>query len=244
MPDIGRCALHFKRPSARAPIGPAHLVALVIVASGFSFDAAAAQSEVSSMGLPETLNRAANSVQAQDCSAAAKQMKRAQEYVKANSVVDQQSLEQMGFVLKDIAYCYFAKGQKAQGEQAGSDAIALFKSSLRGNVLDAGSYNGMGDIYLQREDYTRAVNEFELAIHLVPDYTFAWHDLVLTLYSQYQKAGKPDEETLGRLLRALKRLEELQRTAAQRVPADHWENIKQIKAWALEESAKLTTTKN
>jgi len=243
MKSVERTALHMSRPAARPRIGFVRLIAYSAIAWVIGIDPALAQSAPPKMNLDETIERAASIVQTQDCQGAARQIKRAQDYVKANAVNNQLSRQQMGFVLKDIALCYFGAGQKAQGEQAGADAIALFQSSLRGNVMDASSYNGMGDIYLLRKEYDDAINEYGLAIRLVPDYTFAWHDLVLALSSKYKDAGKADSETLSRLLRALDRLEELQRTAPQKVPADHWEGIKQIKTWALAESAKLTTSK-
>lgn len=149
-------------------------------------------------------------------------------------------LLQMGYIQKELAQYYSDKGDVGQAETARGKAIELFTKGIAYNPKDAGAHNGLGDMYYQAGDYDKAIKEYETATRLIPDYTFAWYDLTITLQQKYQHAGKPDTDTLRALLQALKKLYELQASDnAQKVPPEAWASIEKIKDWALAEAGRV-----
>lgn len=186
---------------------------------------------------------AGESMRRQEYDKAEELLEKAEGYAKLglqDDPANSQLMIQMGYVQKDLAYYYTDKGDLARAEKARTSAIGLFKMGIGANPKDAGAHNGLGDMYSQAGDYERAIKEFETATQLQPGYTFAWYDLVITLYQKYQHNAKPDTQTLRDLLQALQKVYELQASeSAQKVPPGAWESIPRIKDWAIGEAARL-----
>ena len=148
---------------------------------------------------------------------------------------------QIGFIEKDFAVKYSEEGSTARAGESTNKAEKLFKLGLGGNENDqASAHNGLGDVYLIRGDFDKAISEYRSATNIFPDYTFAWHDLVLALKGKYIQSGQNDGETLKQALMALKRVFELQETPnVQHLPPQAFTQIKDTKDWALQEAAKF-----
>jgi tetratricopeptide (TPR) repeat protein len=188
------------------------------------------------------------SMRVQDYDKAEDQLQKAEGYAKLGLQDDpgnESLIEQMGYVQKELASYYADKGDATRANKALASAAQLFSMAIGANPKDAGSYNGLGDIYFQMGEYDKAIKEFETATKLIPGYTFAWHDLALALYTKYQHNNKPDPDTLRDLLQALQKVYELQISGtAQQLPQGAWAGIQKIKDWALAEAARLKKDKS
>jgi tetratricopeptide (TPR) repeat protein len=79
------------------------------------------------------------------------------------------------------------------------DAEATFAKVLKANAQDASALNGLGNIRAMRGDSDAAIEYYERATKLEPDYTYAWYDFALSLHEKYgQRSGK-DLATLQKL---------------------------------------------
>ncbi|HYL84306.1 MAG TPA: tetratricopeptide repeat protein [Candidatus Angelobacter sp.] len=186
---------------------------------------------------------AGESMRKQEYERAAGLLEKAEGYAKLGLQDDPANsslLLQMGYVQKELAQYYSDKGDLSHAESARAKAIDLFTKGIAFNPKDAGAHNGLGDMYSQAGDYDKAVREYETATQLIPEYTFAWYDLTITLQQKYQRNGKPDPDTMRSLLQALKKVYELQASDnAQKVPPEAWGSIEKIKDWALAEAGRL-----
>src|SRR5262245_56236673 len=66
----------------------------------------------------------------------------------------------------------------------------------------ASAFNGLGNIYFARGNLDAALRDYQRAAALMPDYAYAWHDMLL-VFLQRAEAGRVDlramENALGRL---------------------------------------------
>jgi tetratricopeptide (TPR) repeat protein len=67
----------------------------------------------------------------------------------------------------------------------------------------AGSWNGLGNMYLIRKDFDKAVECCERAVRIYPGYSYAWNDLFLGLEGQAQN-GKVNLPAMRQALKRLK----------------------------------------
>ena len=150
-------------------------------------------------------------------------------------------LMQIGFIEKDFAVKYSDEGSTARAGESLDKAEKLFKLGLGGNENEqAAAHNGLGDVFLIRGNFDKAINEYETATKMLPDYTAAWNDLVLALKGKYVQIGQPDGETLKQTLMALKRVFELQGMPnTQHLPPQAFAQINDTKDWALKEAEKF-----
>jgi tetratricopeptide (TPR) repeat protein len=51
--------------------------------------------------------------------------------------------------------------------------------------------NGMGNLLHARGDYRGAIRDYQVAVSLLPDYAYAWHDMFLA-YAQLADRGEVD----------------------------------------------------
>jgi tetratricopeptide (TPR) repeat protein len=145
--------------------------------------------------------------------------------------------DQLGYIEMDLGQYYSTQGNATLAGDSYDEAAQQFKMALAVDAKDASAHNGLANTYWARGDFDKAIEEDNTATRLRPDYTFAWHDLVLTLKSKYDK--KPDPQTLRSLLIALQHVFELSTTdGAQQLPPTAMQGMTQIKDWALAETAK------
>jgi tetratricopeptide (TPR) repeat protein len=163
----------------------------------------------------------------------------AQQYEPAES---SEPLMQLGFINKDLANTYAAENRRAKAEAALASAATLFQQVLGANPKDPGAHNGLGGVDFARGQVEQAISEYEAATSLQPDYTYAWHDLALALYTKYTRAAAPDKNTLGRMAIALQKVFELEQSPnAQKLPPGSLEGMLKIKDFVVAEAKKFPT---
>ncbi|MCK4733579.1 MAG: tetratricopeptide repeat protein [Methanophagales archaeon] len=92
------------------------------------------------------------------------------------------TLVQLGYVYKDFAQR--AQINKKQSEDALNKSKGLFEVVIEHDKNNAGAHNGLGNIYALTKKFDEAVSEYKKAINLMPNYTFAHHDLAIAYYKE------------------------------------------------------------
>lgn len=115
---------------------------------------------------------------------------------------------QLGYLCKTQAQVQDAAGQRAEANRSLELAFAMFNRIGVGGAGDASerasAFNGLGNVYYSRGDLDAAMRNYRRAVELMPDYAYAWHDLLL-VYLQRAQAGRvelPAMETALERLRA------------------------------------------
>jgi tetratricopeptide (TPR) repeat protein len=122
----------------------------------------------------------------------------------------------LGYLYKDLAQV-FEQRNRARFDRYVDSGLQTFQRLVERRLTDldlAGSWNGLGNMHLLRRDFDRAVACCSRAVELVPDYAYAWADLLLGLEGQAD-AGRAN---LPEMRRALKRLRETGRGDALLAP--------------------------
>jgi len=116
------------------------------------------------------------------------------------------SLElRLGYLYKDLAQVFEERDRSRfnryveNGQQTFQRLVEL---RLPQDEM-AGSWNGLGNMYLLRENFDKAVECCERAVRIYPDYSYAWNDLFLALQGQAQH-GKPNLPAMRQALKRLK----------------------------------------
>ena len=144
---------------------------------------------------------------------------------------------QLGYIQKDLAGAYSRQGRTARAQQAMEDAEATFAEVLKANAQDASALNGLGNIRAMRGDSDAAIEYYERATKLEPDYTYAWYDFALSLHEKYgQRSGK-DLATLQKLTGVVLKVLELQTAPGpiQRLPDAAFDYVLKLKDQILRE---------
>jgi tetratricopeptide (TPR) repeat protein len=114
---------------------------------------------------------------------------------------------QLGYLYKTRAQVLDAAGQQADADRSLDLAFAMFNRIGDGGAGDAsekaGAFNGLGNIYHARGDLDAAMRNYRRALDLMPDYAYAWHDLLLVLL-QRARAGQVDLLAMENALERLK----------------------------------------
>jgi tetratricopeptide (TPR) repeat protein len=103
---------------------------------------------------------------------------------------------QLGYLCKTQAQVQDAAGERAEADRSLELALAMF-NRIRGTGAGAASdekasaLNGLGNVYYARGDLEAAIRNYRLALDLIPDYAYAWHDLLLAL-AQQAEVGRVD----------------------------------------------------
>lgn len=92
------------------------------------------------------------------------------------------TLVQLGYVYKDFAQR--AQINKKQSEDALNKSKGLFEVVIEHDKNNAGAHNGLGNVYALTKKFDEAVSEYKKAINLMPNYTFAHHDLAIAFYEE------------------------------------------------------------
>jgi len=116
------------------------------------------------------------------------------------------SLElRLGFLYKDLAQVFEDRDRLRfnryveNGQQTFQRLVEL---RLPQDEM-ASSWNGLGNMYLLREDFDKAVECCERAVRIYPNYSYAWNDLFLGLEGQAQH-GKLNLPAMRQVLERLK----------------------------------------
>ncbi len=119
--------------------------------------------------------------------------------------LDTQSLNQLGYTFKDLAFRYRSTGKHERADELMEKASGYFQSVLRLAPDDAGAHNGLANVALMRGDYDSAVAEGEVAVAAEPDYREAIFDLAQSYYWKIQEQ-EGDAALLGKALQTYKKL--------------------------------------
>jgi tetratricopeptide (TPR) repeat protein len=114
---------------------------------------------------------------------------------------------QLGYLCKTQAQVQDAAGERAEADRSLELAFAMF-NRIRGTGAGAASekasaLNGLGNVYYARGDLKAAIRNYRLALDLMPDYAYAWHDLLLAL-AQQAEAGLVDLPAMENALSQVK----------------------------------------
>jgi tetratricopeptide (TPR) repeat protein len=105
---------------------------------------------------------------------------------------------QLGYLYKTLGQAFSAASDRAHAERYIDLAASTFErvknrapdASLDANAL-AGAINGLGNVYFERGQIDRAIEMYRAATELVPQYSYAWHDLFGAL-NEKARAGDID----------------------------------------------------
>ena len=114
---------------------------------------------------------------------------------------------QLGYLCKTQAQVQDAAGERAEANRSLELAFAMF-NRVRGTGAGAASekasaLNGLGNVYYARGDLKAAIRNYRLALDLIPEYAYAWHDLLLALEKQAE-AGLVDLPAMENALSQVK----------------------------------------
>jgi len=113
----------------------------------------------------------------------------------------------LGFLYKDFSQA-FADRNRARARRYADLCLQLFKSLVpKIDGLELGSrasgWNGLGNAYLMRDDFERAIEYCGRAVGLLPSYGAAWADLFMA-YEGRAREGHIDLDGLRRAAKGLK----------------------------------------
>lgn len=118
----------------------------------------------------------------------------------------------LGYLYKTYAQAYSTAGDDAQARQYQDKALKTFEKvkddpKLKEKTTSeyAGAINGIGNIYHARHRYAEAIDAYQLATRLAPDYAYAWHDMFLA-YVELAKGGDVHLEAMRDALRRTKEI--------------------------------------
>jgi tetratricopeptide (TPR) repeat protein len=160
---------------------------------------------------------------------AEEKLKKADAYVREalrRQPLDTQSLGQLGYTYKDLAYRYQSTGKGAQANEMLEKASEYFQSVLRLAPDDPGAHNGLANVALMRGDYDRAVAEGETVVAAQPTYREAYFDLSQAYYWKIQTQGG-DPALVRKALETYQKLVELE-AESPRLPADALPRLQQL----------------
>jgi len=100
-----------------------------------------------------------------------------------------------------------AAGERGEADRSLELALTMFNrigGTGAGATSDkASALNGLGNVYYARGDLEAAIRNYRLALDLIPDYAYAWHDLLLVL-AQQAEAGHVDLPAMENALSQVK----------------------------------------
>ncbi len=105
---------------------------------------------------------------------------------------------QLGYLYKTLGQAFSAAGDRAHADRYIDLAASTFErvknrppdASIDANAL-ASAVNGLGNVYAERGQIDRAISMYRAATELVPQYSYAWHDMFAAL-NEKARAGDVD----------------------------------------------------
>jgi tetratricopeptide (TPR) repeat protein len=108
----------------------------------------------------------------------------------------------LGFVYKTLADAYGAQSDQATSSEFRDKAMALFEGvAQQGHPAEknakqvAEAILGIGNILQQRKQYREAIENYRIAVAILPTYAYAWHDL-FSCYEALAQNGNVDLEAM------------------------------------------------
>ena len=99
---------------------------------------------------------------------------------------------QRGYDYKTYAEAFLEKGEKTTADKYLELAYSLFEqvrddpATPRDDL--AGAINGIGNVHTMRGQYPEAIEDYQRATNIIPNYAYAWNDMFLT-YVEMAKQG-------------------------------------------------------
>jgi tetratricopeptide (TPR) repeat protein len=119
---------------------------------------------------------------------------------------DAQFQLQLGYLHKTIAQALDAQGKRADADRHMALAASSFayverqaKSGAVSTADLAAALNGLGNVHSYRGESTEAIACYREAVKRLPDYVYAWHDLLLELLTA-ARSGAYDLREMKRVL--------------------------------------------
>jgi tetratricopeptide (TPR) repeat protein len=142
--------------------------------------------------------------------------------------LDTQSLGQLGYTYKDLAYRYQSTGRNDQANEMLEKAYEDFQSVLRLAPDDPGARNGLANVALMRGDYDTAVAEGEAVVAAQPTYREAYFDLAQAYFRKIQAQGD-DPALVRKAVATYQKLQELE-AGNPHLPSDYLQWLQQLYA--------------
>ena len=129
----------------------------------------------------------------------------------------------LGYLYKDLAQVFDGR-DRARFNRYIDSALQTFQRLVELPLGDddlASSWNGLGNMYLFREDFDKAVECCQRAVQIAPEYSYAWHDLFFGLEGQARngKVNLPEMVRASERLKATGRGDPLLEEQVERVQA-------------------------
>lgn len=136
---------------------------------------------------------------------------------------------QLGYIYKTLAQACLASNQPKEASRYFDLAASIFELAKTDSVQKqyspadlAGALNGLGNIQYYRGDLDRAVENYRLAVTLLPGYAYAWHDLFGAYYERARR-GQVD-------LAAMREALDQTRRTGQSIPGLSGQYLDQLEA--------------
>jgi tetratricopeptide (TPR) repeat protein len=94
------------------------------------------------------------------------------------------------YMYKNRALVLKQLGQNEDSNRSLAEAQRLFEGVLRQNPEDAGAWNGLGSVFIVKEDAKRALEYIDRALSIQPEYDAAKHDRQLAMRILKQEENK------------------------------------------------------
>jgi tetratricopeptide (TPR) repeat protein len=124
-------------------------------------------------------SRAMEDISRRDYDAAIGKLAAARRAAKQTNPLDARAMALRGYIDKTLAQISEARGDEAARKQYYAEAAPLFEQAVRLNPDDASAHNGLGNVQYALGNLDAAIEAYNKAIKLAPNYTAAYHDLSL-----------------------------------------------------------------
>jgi tetratricopeptide (TPR) repeat protein len=147
--------------------------------------------------------RAAKLIQEGHADRAVEELQRAESEIQAASERDSIDYRiTLAFVYKTFADAYRAQSEQTKSAEFTDKAMALFKGVSQNGAPGEKSAKqvaeailGVGNVLQQRNQYREAIENYRLAIAILPTYAYAWHDL-FSCYLALAQNGEVDLDSM------------------------------------------------
>jgi tetratricopeptide (TPR) repeat protein len=123
--------------------------------------------------------RALGDISHKDYDSAMSKLSEAQDAVEKTDPLDSYGLALRGDIAKTMAQIADIQKDKAGRDKYYAEAKRMFKGALKLNSSEAGAWNGLGNVEYAEGNLDAAIEAYNKAIELIPNYTAAHHDLAL-----------------------------------------------------------------
>jgi hypothetical protein len=116
--------------------------------------------------------------------------------------LDPRALALRGYIAKTLAQIAEARGDQPARQEYLEEAERFYSHALQLDPREPGAWNGLGNVRAMLGDHDAAIESYERAIELAPNYTAAYHDLAISCQAKMKADPDRWQQWHQRALRA------------------------------------------